>query len=72
MWGMCFYGNPSLYSLALWALVFHFFPCIVGAVYLDANGKNEMQIRGKAQTQMFPHCLLISYSLSAWQETLPL
>ncbi len=69
---MCFYGNPSLYSLALCALVFYFFPCIVGAVYLYASGKNEMQICGKAETQMFPHCLLIFYSLSAWQETLPL
>lgn len=70
---MCFYGNPSLYSLALCALVFYFFfSSIVGAVYLDASGKNEMQICGKAETQMFPHCLLICFSLSAWRETLPL
>ena len=69
---MCFYGNPSLYSLALCGLVFYFFPCIVGAVYLDASGMNEMQICGKAETQMFPHCLLISYSPSARRETLPL
>lgn len=51
---------------------FTFFPCIVGAVFLDASGKNEMQICGKAETQMFPHCLLISFSLSAWQEKLRL
>lgn len=69
---MCFYGNPSLYSLALCTLAFYFFPCIVGAVYLNASGRNEMQICGKAKTQMFPHCLLICYSPSAWQETLPL
>lgn len=69
---MCFYGNPSLHLLALCASVFHFFPSIVGAVYLDASRMNEMQICGKAETQMFPHCLLISFSLSAWRETLPL
>lgn len=79
VWGMCFYGNPSLSSLALCASLFYLPPLpaapslssIVGAVYLDAGGKNEMQICGRAETQMFPHCLLISFSLSAWQETTP-
>jgi len=66
---MCFHGNPSLYSLAPWC--FTFFPWIVDAVYLDASGRNEMQICGKTETQMFPHCLLISYSLSGWWGTLP-
>lgn len=70
---MCFYGNPSLLFASPMCLgILLFFSSIVGAVYLDASGKNEMQICGKAETQMFPHCLLISFSLSAWQETLPL
>lgn len=63
---MCFYGNPSYYSLALCALMFYFPPCIVGAVSLGASSRNEMQICGEAETQMFPHCLLISDSFSAW------
>lgn len=70
---MRFYGNPSLCSPALSASAFFTFSphCIVGAVYLDASGRNEMQICGKAETQMFPHCLLISYSPSAWRENTP-
>lgn len=71
MWGMSFYGNPSLYLPTLWALAFCFLPYIVGAIYWNADCGNEMQIRGKAETQMFPHCLLISYSHRDWQETFP-
>lgn len=56
----------------LWYFTFFFLPSILGAVFLDASGKNEMQICGKAETQMFPHCLLISFSLSAQQEKLRL